>query len=67
MPLFIIFITLFQIGYFIYMYKFQYPDPIDSWNAWNYQFNQDKLMFTGRQTVLTGEYWRFFTYSFVHW
>lgn len=66
MPLFIIFITLCQIAYFIYMYKFQYPDPIDNWNTWNYQFNQDKLMFTGRQAVLTGEYWRFFTYSFVH-
>jgi len=64
-PLFIILITLGQVGYFIYMYKFQYPESTDL-TGWNSKFNDDPLIFTGRKTIQTQEYWRFFTYSFVH-
>ena len=48
------------------MYKFQYPESTDL-TGWNSKFNDDPLIFTGRKTIQTQEYWRFFTYSFVHW
>ena len=34
-PIFTIAITLFQIGYFIYMYKWQYEKPVTSKIYWD--------------------------------
>lgn len=65
-PFFTITITLCQIAYFVWMYLFKYPEKVDVRSPWHPQFNNDLFIFTGSEAVQKKEYWRFFTYCFVH-
>ena len=45
---------------------FSFCFSVNSFTSTRNQFNNDLFIFTGSQAVHKKEYWRFFTYCFVH-
>jgi len=65
-PWFISLISAWQIGYYCYMYAT--ASPAVDWNAWSSQFNDNIFLFDPRKAMnpSSPEWWRFYTYCFVH-
>ena len=64
-PWFVLTISIWQISYFCYLYGSADP-PVETWWKWDKQFQFNRFIFDRHMAIGYGEFWRFYTYAFVH-
>ena len=64
-PWFVLTISIWQISYFCYLYGSADP-PVETWWKWDKQFQYNRFIFDRHMAIGYGEFWRFYTYAFVH-
>jgi len=64
-PWFVLTISIWQISYFCYLYGSANP-PVETWWKWDKQFQYNRFIFDRHMAIGYGEFWRFYTYAFVH-